>query len=44
MLCTSILSLDNVLNGLPLLRLKRRTLVVDVLSVKVQAAGGGGKE
>lgn len=44
MLCTSILSLDNVLNGLPLLRLKRRTLVVDVLSVKVRAAEVGGKE
>ena len=34
-LCTSILSLDGVLSSFPLQRLRRSTLVVDVLSVKV---------
>ena len=34
-LCSSILSTEQVLAGLPLQRLKRRTLFVDVLSVKV---------
>ncbi|KAJ0030395.1 hypothetical protein Pint_13824 [Pistacia integerrima] len=34
LLCTSILSTEKVLNSLPLQRLKRNTLFVDVLSVK----------
>lgn len=34
LLCTSIISTEQVLLSLPLQRLKRRTLVVDVLSVK----------
>ncbi len=34
-LCSSILSTQSVLASLPLLRLKRNTLFVDVLSVKV---------
>jgi arogenate dehydrogenase (NADP+) len=34
-LCTSILSTESVVSSLPLLRLKRNTLFVDVLSVKV---------
>ena len=34
-LCTSILSLDAVLSSFPLARLRRSTLVCDVLSVKV---------
>ncbi|XP_028093574.1 arogenate dehydrogenase 1, chloroplastic-like isoform X1 [Camellia sinensis] len=34
LLCTSILSLSNVVNSIPLHRLKRPTLFVDVLSVK----------
>ena len=34
MICTSILSTDKVLKSLPLQRLKRSTLFVDVLSVK----------
>ncbi|KAK6236139.1 hypothetical protein QUC31_019897 [Theobroma cacao] len=34
LLCTSILSTEKVLNSLPLQRLKRSTLFVDVLSVK----------
>ncbi|KAF6160807.1 hypothetical protein GIB67_036008 [Kingdonia uniflora] len=34
LLCTSILSTETVLRGLPLQRLKRNTLFVDVLSVK----------
>ncbi|GLT58960.1 hypothetical protein SLA2020_318130 [Shorea laevis] len=34
LLCTSILSTENVLRSLPLQRLKRSTLFVDVLSVK----------
>lgn len=34
-LCTSILSLDGVLSAFPLQRLRRSTLVADVLSVKV---------
>ncbi|GAX79237.1 hypothetical protein CEUSTIGMA_g6677.t1 [Chlamydomonas eustigma] len=34
-LCTSILSTESVLASLPVLRLKRNTLFVDVLSVKV---------
>ena len=34
-LATSIISLESVLATLPLQRLKRSTLIVDVLSVKV---------
>ncbi|KAL0552742.1 hypothetical protein IC582_011867 [Cucumis melo] len=34
LLCTSIISTESVLRSLPLRRLKRNTLVVDVLSVK----------
>lgn len=34
LLCTSILSTEMVLQSLPLQRLKRNTLFVDVLSVK----------
>lgn len=34
LLCTSILSTESVLQSLPLQRLKRNTLFVDVLSVK----------
>ncbi|MBA0767638.1 hypothetical protein Gotri_016501, partial [Gossypium trilobum] len=34
LICTSILSLSEVLNSMPLRRLKRQTLFVDVLSVK----------
>lgn len=34
LLCTSILSTEAVLHSLPLQRLKRNTLFVDVLSVK----------
>ncbi|XP_022938157.1 arogenate dehydrogenase 1, chloroplastic-like isoform X1 [Cucurbita moschata] len=34
LLCTSIISTESVLRSLPLQRLKRNTLVVDVLSVK----------
>ncbi|TYJ18454.1 hypothetical protein E1A91_A09G124500v1 [Gossypium mustelinum] len=34
LICTSILSLSEVLNSMPLRRLKRHTLFVDVLSVK----------
>ncbi|MBA0858171.1 hypothetical protein Goshw_022429 [Gossypium schwendimanii] len=34
LICTSILSLSEVLNSMPLHRLKRQTLFVDVLSVK----------
>ena len=34
-LCSSILSTEAVLGSLPFLRLKRNTLFVDVLSVKV---------
>lgn len=34
LLCTSIISTESVLRSLPLLRLKRNTLIVDVLSVK----------
>jgi arogenate dehydrogenase (NADP+) len=35
LLCTSILSLESVVAAFPLTRLRRSTLVVDVLSVKV---------
>jgi hypothetical protein len=41
-LASSILSTDKVLRSLPLARLKRSTLVVDVLSVKVGARARGG--
>lgn len=34
LLCSSILSTESVLQSLPLQRLKRNTLFVDVLSVK----------
>lgn len=34
LLCTSILSTESVLDSLPMQRLKRNTLFVDVLSVK----------
>jgi hypothetical protein len=37
-LCSSILSTADVLRGLPVQRLKRNTLFVDVLSVKVRDA------
>lgn len=38
-LATSILSTEPVMRSLPLTRLKRSTLVVDVLSVKVRRLG-----
>ena len=41
-LCSSILSTEAVLGSLPFLRLKRNTLFVDVLSVKVTDSEGGG--
>ncbi|XVE78876.1 hypothetical protein DITRI_Ditri14bG0013300 [Diplodiscus trichospermus] len=37
LICTSIVSLSEVLNSMPLRHLKRRTLFVDVLSVKEHA-------
>lgn len=42
-LATSILSTEPVLRGLPLTRLKRSTLIVDVLSVKVRRRLGVGR-
>jgi hypothetical protein len=41
-LASSILSTESVLRSLPVQRLKRSTLIVDVLSVKVGRAGQGG--